>query len=128
MRLRNKIHFYSAFIFISLLIFMNITVYFLFKNLLIESEIKNANNEIQSITAGIIQNLHTFETNDLLRAYVPTQGAIEIISSDGTKLSSITSPTETQLMERISIYLPSQQSQSFELQGTNYYFQTIPIV
>jgi two-component system, OmpR family, sensor histidine kinase ArlS len=82
MKLRNKINFSTAFLFIGLSIVMNISIYFVFSYLILDSEIEQARAEAERTVEGINKSLGTIPADQLLRAYVPIDGMIEIITSD----------------------------------------------
>ena len=104
LNLRQKINLYTSVLFILLLIFMNITVYFLFKNLLLEGEMQEAASEFHNIHQGIISGLKDFPADELLRAYVPLDGALQIVLPDQTAAALVTSTDEKTLQNIVPVY------------------------
>lgn len=128
MKLRNKINFSTAFLFIGLFIVMNISVYFIFSHLILDSETEQAGAEAEKTVEGINQSLGTIPADELLRAYVPIDGMIEIITSDQKRLSSVTSLSEKELSNRAVNYFSEEKSERIEFEGNSYSFKSIPII
>lgn len=128
MKLKNKINLYTSVLFIGLLIFMNITIYLLFKNLMVASEISATEQEFDNITAGVISSLGTVATDNLLRAYVPIDGKIQLVASDGKNLAMSVSPSEEKLSKQETAFYDKEVTKEITLDENHYYFYSLPVV
>ena len=128
MRLRNRINLYTSVLFIVLLLIMNVIVYYAFSKLLIDSEMKQNQEEAERIVQGINQSIGLVESDDLLRAYVPVNGMIRIVSEDKTETLTATSSSEKQLPETNIQYLSDEKSERIEHKQKLYSFVSIPII
>lgn len=79
MRLRKKINLYTAVLFIFLLLLMNVSIYFVFSNLMMVNEMNRAKAETGKIAFDVSENVNNISPNDLLRAYLPIDGMIGIV-------------------------------------------------
>ncbi|MCM3178996.1 HAMP domain-containing sensor histidine kinase [Cytobacillus horneckiae] len=82
MKLKNKINLYTSILFIILLILMNISIYLLFSNMVMNSELDRGKQELERNAAAIERSLGTVATDELLRAYTPIDGLIRIIQEN----------------------------------------------
>lgn len=128
MKLKNKINLYTSVLFIGLLIFMNITIYLLFKNLMVASEISATEQEFDNTTAGVISSLGTVATDNLLRAYVPIDGKIQLVASDGKNLAMSVSPSEEKLSKQETAFYDKEVTKEITLDENHYYFYSLPVV
>lgn len=129
MKLRNKINLYTAFLFAILLLIINITVYYTFSKLILDSELSTAHNEIEKISENIGKSLGTISEDALLRSYVPVNGMIQIVGKNNNKSSSpYTSPGANDLSKRKSVFYSNEVSKSLEYQDLLYSFESMPII
>ena len=128
MRLRNKINLSTAFLFFCLFILSNISIYFVFSNLILDSEMEQAKAEAEKIAKGINDSLGTISEETLLRAYVPIDGMIQIVTSDNKSFTPVTSPSEKELSNRSVQYFSEERSDRIEYSKNTYSFDTIPII
>ena len=128
MRLRNRINLYTSVLFIVLLLIMNVIVYYAFSRLLIDSEMKQNQEEAERTVQGINQSIGFVESDDLLRAYVPVDGMIRIVSEDKTETLTATSSSEKQLPETNIQYFSDEKSERIEHKQQLYSFVSIPII
>ena len=128
MRLRNKINLSTAFLFFCLFILSNISIYFVFSNLILDSEIEQAQAEAEKIANGINDSLGTISEETLLRAYIPIHGMIQIVTSDNKSFTTVTSPSEKKLSSRSVHYFIEERSDRIEYRKNTYSFDTIPII
>lgn len=127
MKLERKIHLYSVLLFIGLLIMISITIYFLFKNILTESEIQAAEKEIDNILIGVSESLGNVNTGNLLRAYLPVNGSIQIVFEDGSRPFMVSS-TEVPLHDQKATFFPNERKETVIVEGTHFYFHSLPIL
>lgn len=127
MKLRNKIHLATAVLFIGLFIVINFSVYFIFSNLMVRSELDEAHAEAKKNAAAITSSLGEISAETLLRAYTPVNGMIQIVTSDNKARSSF-SPEEKELSKRKVEFYAAEKKERVEHNGKQYAFQSIPII
>ncbi|MFE4705433.1 ATP-binding protein [Peribacillus simplex] len=128
MRLRKKINLYTAVLFIFLLLLMNVSIYFVFSNLMMVNELNRAKAEIKKIAFDVSKNVNDISPNDLLRAYLPIDGMIGIVNEDQLKGTVVTSNSEKQLSNRDSSFYPGEKSAIITYHQKKYVFVSNPIV
>jgi len=128
MKLRNKINLYTAVLFTVLLLCMNISIYFLFSNLLVDSELEIAKNEIRKTAEVFNESLGTIEDSKLLRSYLPIEGMIRIVRGNGGTTSTATSKNEQELSKQKAEYFTREISEKIIVLGNTYAFHSIPII
>lgn len=128
MKLRNKINLYTAVLFAALLIVMNISVYFTFSKLILDSELNTATKEMEKTTNDIGKSLGSISVAELLRSYVPINGMIQFVTADNKPLSTVTSPTEQNLIGRKSMFYNREVSTFIVFQKRTYTFESMPII
>ncbi|WP_428911245.1 ATP-binding protein [Niallia sp. Krafla_26] len=128
MKLRNKINFYTSFLFIGLFIISSISIYFVFSHLLIDREITESRAEAEKIVEGFNQSQGTIDANTLLRAYLPVDGMIQIISPDEKALSTITSPSEKNLSSKAVQFFINEKVEKIKFEGQSYSFVSAPVI
>src|SRR4051812_23695236 len=104
MKLRNKINLYTAFLFAVLLLLINITVYYSFSTLILNSELSTANQEMKNISGNVGKSLGTIPEDTLLRFYLPINGMIQLVTKDNLNLSAVTTPKEQNLSKRKPVF------------------------
>ena len=128
MKLKNKILLYTSVLFIILLIVINSTIYFLFKNIMVSAEISGAEKEIENIVTGMGSANESVATNELLRAYVPADGKIQILGSDGKNIASSVSPSEQELVKTEIQFYPREIKKEITVEDKHYYFYSVPMI
>jgi len=128
MKLRQKINFSTTFLFIGLFILINLSIYFVFSYLILEGEKEQAKAEAEKIVDGINESLGTIKTDELLRAYVPIDGMIQIVSSNHKPLSLAITPSEKELIKREVQFFEKEIRQKITYKDNTYLFQSIPTI
>ncbi|MDQ1004044.1 two-component system sensor histidine kinase ArlS [Neobacillus niacini] len=128
MKLRNKINLYTAFLFAILLLIINITIYYSFNKLILDSELSTAHIEMEKISENIGKSLGTISEDTLLRSYVPINGMIQIVTKDNNDSSPYTSPGAHDLSKRKSVFYGSEVSKTIEYQDRLFSFESMPII
>ncbi|MGW8423933.1 ATP-binding protein [Peribacillus simplex] len=128
MRLRKKINLYTAVLFIFLLLLMNVSIYFVFSNLMMVNELNRAKAETKKISFDVSKNVNDISPNDLLRAYLPIDGMIGIVNEGQGKGTVVTSNSEKQLSNRDSSFYPGEKSAIITYHQKKYVFVSNPIV
>ncbi|MBT2668523.1 HAMP domain-containing histidine kinase [Bacillus sp. ISL-4] len=128
MRLRKKINLYTAVLFIFLLLLMNVSIYFVFSNLMMVNELNRAKAETKKISFDVSKNVNDISPNDLLRAYLPIDGMIGIVNEGQRKGTVVTSDSEKQLSNRDSSFYQGEKSAIITYRQKKYVFVSNPIV
>ncbi|WP_102271974.1 sensor histidine kinase [Cytobacillus massiliigabonensis] len=128
MKLRNKINLYTAVLFSVLLLLMNLSIYFLFSNLILESETSDVKEETEKIAEVFNQSTTMAEEGEFLRAYVPIDGMIRIIKPDRQGTLTTASPTEIELSKEDAIYYSGEVSKRLTINQRAYAFASMPII
>lgn len=128
MKLRNKIHAATAFLFIGLFIIINFSVYFIFSNLIIDSELEQSRAEAEKIAREISVSLDEIPADTLLSAYVPVKGMIQIVTSEKNAVTKSYSPSEQKLANRQVRYYSEEKNEKIDFSGNHYAFHSIPII
>ncbi|KMK75215.1 sensor histidine kinase [Alkalihalobacillus pseudalcaliphilus] len=88
MKLKNKINLYTVGLFVILLIIVTSVIYFLFSYLLISAELERTKEEISRKSGEISQFMENIPRENLLRAYVPVDGMVRLVDSEGEVVST----------------------------------------
>ncbi|MFP7295865.1 ATP-binding protein [Neobacillus niacini] len=128
MKLRNKINLYTAFLFALLLVILNITVYFTFNTLLVNSELTTAHKEMEKITENFGESLGQIPDDTLLRSYLPVNGMIQIVTENSMNPPLITSADEQNLSKRKPEYYRNEVSKKIVFEKRQYSFESMPII
>jgi signal transduction histidine kinase len=127
MKLQNKINLYTAVLFAILLVLMNMTVYFSFHKLILDSELKEAKEEVVEIMKVVSKSKGDISSAAVLRAFVPINGMIELVTNDNQALT-VTSSSEKALEVRDPHYYNGEKSKFVDNKGRTYAFQSMPII
>ncbi|WP_277674495.1 sensor histidine kinase [Piscibacillus halophilus] len=87
MKLKNKIFFYSTFLFAILVILLSATIYFTFINITYDRELNRVESNAQNILSGLRNETDEFSVIDLMSFYVPNDGMLRIVNQDGQLMS-----------------------------------------
>ncbi|MGZ9819460.1 sensor histidine kinase [Peribacillus simplex] len=128
MRLRKKINLYTAVLFIFLLLLMNVSIYFVFSNLMMVHELNRAKAETEKIAFDVSKNVNHISPNDLLRAYLPIDGMIGIVKEGQRKGTAVTSNSEKQLSYRNSNFYAGEERAIITYHQKKYVLVSNPIV
>ncbi|MBY0123134.1 cell wall metabolism sensor histidine kinase WalK [Bacillus sp. S/N-304-OC-R1] len=128
MKLRNKINLNTAVMFTALLVLMNLSIYFLFSNLVINSELETAQDEMAISAKMINQYLGTIPEDDLLRTYLPVEGMIRIVSPDKKKTRSSITLHEQELRNEKIEYFSGEVNKKMIIHKRIYAFNSMPII
>ncbi|MFJ5748279.1 sensor histidine kinase [Peribacillus frigoritolerans] len=107
---------------------MNVSIYFVFSNLMMVNEMNRAKAETGKIAFDVSENVNNISPNDLLRAYLPIDGMIGIVIEGQRKGTAVTSNSEKQLSNRNSSFYPGEKSEIITYQQKKYVFVSNPIV
>lgn len=124
MKLRNKINLYTSVLFACLIIIMNAALFFLFSKLMIDSELNSARSEVEKLAQEMDQSLGQIPQADLLRAYTPMDGLIQIVTEDLNRTAA------SNLAENFisKEFYQSEQMEELVHNNHHYAFTSIPII
>ncbi|MDM5328206.1 ATP-binding protein [Neobacillus sp. CF12] len=128
MKLRNKINLYTAFLFALLLLLINITIYYTFSTLLLDSELTTAHKEMEKVSDNFGESLGKVPDDSLLRSYVPINGMIQIVTEDNKNSPAVMSPGEQNLSKKESVFYKNEISKTIEYEERKYTFESMPII
>nr|WP_295971626.1 HAMP domain-containing sensor histidine kinase [uncultured Bacillus sp.] len=128
MKLRNKIYLSTAVLFIGLFVIINFSVYFIFSDSILDSEIEQAHAEAEQAAHEISQSIDEISANILLPAHLPIDGMIQIVTTNQKAAHKSWSPSEKKLTHRPVQFFNNEKNVRIEYEGTNYAFQSIPII
>ncbi|KIL34200.1 histidine kinase [Cohnella kolymensis] len=128
MRLSNKIHLYSSVLFAALLIVLNLFVYILFYRVSLNSQIERIEAEASTIAEGMGKSVHQIPAEDLLRAYVPLEGMLRVVTPTGTGLSPVTSSSESSLTEREVRFFADKNVEVIKHLNHRYVLVSLPVI
>jgi two-component system sensor histidine kinase ArlS len=128
MRLRRKIYLYSSVLFAALSLLANITIYWAFSRESIKQELAQIEAETQRAAFAIRDIADTTALQELLRAYVPINGMIALVTDGVAAPRIVTSASQTQLNRLTLTFSPKQTTELIIVDGRNYGFVTIPYI
>src|SRR5699024_12037718 len=128
MMLKSKINIYSTVTVIMLLVIIHTTIYFVFQEMMYQKELEHSHQNTINTVAGM-KNVHEqIEQDDLLRAYLPLNGMIRIVQSEGQINSTITDPNHQSLKDYPSDTYQKEVMKLVKVQGIQHTFVSIPII
>ncbi|WP_082233449.1 sensor histidine kinase [Halobacillus massiliensis] len=127
MKIRNKVHLSTTVLFIVLLILVNTAVYFSFSRMLLETELEETKAEAERIASEIVKAENTSTAMELLRAYVPINGAVQIIRETGQS-ELITAPGQEKLRGFSDEFYSRETADLRDLAGEKTPFVSIPVI
>ena len=127
MKLRNKINLYTAFLFALLLLLINITVYYSFNKLILDSELSIANKEMQKVSENVGKSIGIIPEDTLLRSYVPINGMIQIVTKNNKNFSAVTSLEEQDLSKRKPVFYTNEVTKTIKYQSQPLFLILCPL-
>ncbi|KIL45841.1 sensor histidine kinase [Jeotgalibacillus soli] len=128
MKLQNKIHLYSSAVFGILLVLLNVSIYLLFSSLTLNSELEQTKFAAVNVLRGINATAGDIPTDELLRAYVPANGIVRIVSDSDELVGQSLSPSELELGGVPNTFYSEEVNEIFPFNSKNYAFVSIPII
>ncbi|MCV9885450.1 HAMP domain-containing histidine kinase [Metabacillus halosaccharovorans] len=128
MKLRNKINLYTAFLFILLILLMNTSIFMVFNNMMIEKELEQIKAETEKVSNEVSEGIKQVDPNQLLRAYLPVDGMIHVLSVEGKSVAKIASSSEKTLDNMQGTYFAGEKSEIITFENNQYAFASSPII
>lgn len=110
MKLKTKIQLFSSLFMLLLIVLVNTSIYYLFYHLSADNELEELVDETNAI-AETLQSNPDIPQNELLHAFVPSDGLIRIIDEEGNELI----PTITKRQAFLEIPASFSESESREI-------------
>lgn len=90
MKLRTRVQVFLSIFMVVVIFIINCAIYFLYENRVIENEQHRVKENTENIMEAIAQNdMEEIEQNRLLQAFLPANGMIRIINSEGETIHSV---------------------------------------
>ena len=121
MRLRSKINLYTTVMFICLLLLINGAIFVSFSRMTLNSELERTAAEAKQTIKGI-QSGTTIPTEDLLRAYAPTNGMLQIVNADGSTDAAATASGHQNLRQAPVTFYQKEKREIIEYDGIPHAF------
>ncbi|WP_318505723.1 histidine kinase dimerization/phospho-acceptor domain-containing protein [Bacillus sp. T3] len=128
MKLKNRINLYTSVMFIILLIFINGAIYYSFSQMMLDRELERTKAEAEQAVAGINQAVSSIPTAELLRAYVPINGMLQIVKSDGKRGAGVAVPSQQGLRDLPVYFYSKEETEIIAAKGIPHAFVSLPIV
>ncbi|QRG68860.1 sensor histidine kinase [Brevibacillus choshinensis] len=128
MRLSSKIHLYSTVLFAMLLVVMNLSIYYLFYWLTLNSQREQVEAQAATIERGIREAGARIPVEELLRAYVPLDGMLRIVAQTSGDFPPITSPSQSALSQREVSYYAEKTTEIIRYANLPYVFVSVPTI
>lgn len=95
MKLRTKIQIFLSLIMVLVIILINTAVYFLFYNLSLDTEMERVQSDTNTIMEALAADTtNDTDTNQLLRAYIPSDGMIRVINQEEEVIHAVSRQAE----------------------------------
>lgn len=128
MKLKSKIHFYSSVLFAALLVIMNLSIYLVFSEMSVNSGREETDAKTETTAERLRQSAGIIPEADLLRAYVPIDGMLRIVTQDGKNAAMVTSSSELELSKRPPLYYPRKHTEVVKEGGHTYALASVPVI
>ncbi|MEK3733103.1 HAMP domain-containing sensor histidine kinase [Paenibacillus sp. FSL M8-0334] len=128
MKLSSKVHLYSSVLMAVLLLVMNLSIYFVFSRMTLDSQLKQADAEANRIAQGLIAAAGAIPTADLLRGYVPVDGLLRVIGPDQNGPAPVISSSQLVLAELELPYAPDKRAEIISYAGGTYSAVSLPVI
>lgn len=128
MRLGSKIHLYSSVLFAVLLIIMNVSVYTVFSQQIMQHEMQRAEAEGYQAATSMRDAAEMIPAEDLLRSFVPVSGMIRIVREQGVEPAPVTSLSEAALSDWRPAYSTTSVMQMHDFEGKRYISVSVPVI
>lgn len=129
MKLGSKIHLYSSVLFAILLIAANTTVYLVFSGMMVDRELGKLAAETDVAAAALRGAAEPAAIRELMRAYVPLEGMLALVSEDGGAADYlVTSADETELSREPAVFYAGRKEEKIEIGMGQYGFVSLPVI
>lgn len=127
MKLKNRINLYTTVLFIILLILINGSIYVSFSKMMLNRELERTNDEALQAVKGINLTGTALPSDELLRAYVPINGMLQMVRSDGKRGPGVVVPEQQSLRDIPVQFYQKEVNEIIDIKGIPYAFVSVPI-
>lgn len=128
MKLRSKINLFTTVLFICLLVIINSAIYFSFNRMMLTNDLQRVAAETAQKVKGMNNVDNTIATRDLLRAYIPVNGMLQIVLENGKQDAAITVPGQEYLLDHPIHYYKKEERKIINYDGMPHAFVSIPLI
>lgn len=128
MKLTSKIHLFTSVLFICLLIIVNSVIYFSFKQILLTNELDRTVMEATQKVKGFNEARESIPMRDLLRAYLPLNGMLQIVHEYEGNNIAITVPGQENLLKEPVRFYQKETRKIVRYNDIPHAFVTMPII
>lgn len=128
MKLRTTIYVYTSVLFIVLLLIINGFIYFMFDRMSTDTQMKRAEAEANSISAGVRNAADIVAPDDLLRSFVPAEGMLRMVRMTGDNPPAVTSLSEQRLTQIPPTFYPNKHTEVLKIDDVRYVFVSMPVI
>ncbi|CAM3272111.1 HAMP domain-containing histidine kinase [Filibacter tadaridae] len=91
MKLKTKIHLFSTLLMLVILSLTNVGIYFLFEKMAYDTEYNQLRMQAEELTSSLSKMTSQNDSATVLRAYIPPNGAIRVLDSEGKEKVTVAS-------------------------------------
>lgn len=128
MKLSSKIHLYSSVLMAAILIVMNLSVYYVFSKMTVDSQLEQAEAEDSRISREMAKAADTIPVGELLRSYVPLDGKIQLLGPNERYPSTWVTSSGEDMDELKLPYDTKRQVKVVEYENTRYTMVSLPLI
>ncbi|WP_099352600.1 sensor histidine kinase [Fredinandcohnia onubensis] len=128
MKLRTKINLFTAVLFIILLILINVASFFTFRHMMFQNELERTHAQTVRALNGISESVNTIPVQTLLTTYMPINGMLRVLHSDGKVGPRAYVPEQKVLKDFPTSHPKSERKQVVDYDGRPYAFTSLPII
>ncbi|MCJ7842480.1 HAMP domain-containing histidine kinase [Lederbergia sp. NSJ-179] len=128
MKLKTKINLYTTVMFILLLVLINSAIYVTFSRMMYDHELERSAAEASKTVEGMNAANATVEIGDLLRAYMPVNGMIKIVDTNGKSDEIFTDPNQQHLIDIPTSFYKGETREIIEYKNMPHTFISLPII
>lgn len=128
MKLSSKIHLYSSVLMAAILIVMNLSVYYVFSKMTVDSQLEQAEAEDSRISREMAKAADTIPVGELLRSYVPLDGKIQLLGPNERYPSTWVTSSGEDMDELKLPYDTKRQVKVVEYENIRYTMVSLPLI
>ncbi|MGO4788349.1 sensor histidine kinase [Paenibacillus sp. 2KB_20] len=128
MKLSSKIHLYSSVLMAAILIVMNLSVYYVFSKMTVDSQLEQAEAEDSRISREMAKAADTIPVGELLRSYVPLDGKIQLLGPNKRYPSTWVTSSGEDMDELKLPYDTKRQVKVVEYENIRYTMVSLPLI
>lgn len=114
--------------FILLLVLINSAIYVTFSRMMYDHELDRSAAEALKAVKGMNKANAAIDIGDLLRAYMPVNGMVKIVDTNGKSDNSITDPNQQYLIDLPSHFYKGEIREIMEYKDLPHTFISIPVI